>query len=147
MLFLVMALALMVSFPVVSISQEAEKQEAVTPEAAKPETVKPEAAVQEAVKPEAVEPETEKEALYAYGVVTEIGENSITVEEVSYDAATGEEVTKKETYEIAPEAELENITSVKDIKASDEVDIEYTEKDGKKVASYVYRYVAEGVEE
>ncbi|MBU1084331.1 MAG: hypothetical protein ABIG55_05400 [Candidatus Omnitrophota bacterium] len=78
-----------------------------------------------------------------YGFVTEVTENSITVEVWDYDVETGEENTEVIMYETDPAIEIENAGTLMEIEEGQDVDVQYIEKDGKKVAQYVYVYTDE----
>lgn len=134
------------SFSCAAFSQEASKQEAAKPAAAPAAT--PQAAAPAAVPAPAMAAagSAEDEKSFAYGVVVSTGDNTITIGEYTYDVDTEEEKTQEVTYQVVPNVELENVTVLKDIKTGGEVDIEYIEKDGKKEATYIYVYPAEGEE-
>ena len=85
----------------------------------------------------------EDEGNYAFGEIVQVKADSITVTEVYYDEDTGEEVEEQVEYQISPEAELENIGSLAELKEGQEVDIEYIETGDKKQASYIYVYTEE----
>lgn len=85
----------------------------------------------------------EEEGSYAFGEVVQITADSVTVTEVYYDDETGEEVVEQNEYVVLPDAELENIGSLTDLKEGQEIDIEYIEIDGKKQVSYIYVYAEE----
>ena len=80
----------------------------------------------------------EEETNYGYGKVANVSGSSITISEVIYDEDTDEEIYKEATYTIAPDAELENISSIDVLETGREIDIEYVEKDGKKTITYIY---------
>lgn len=88
----------------------------------------------------------EQKTSYGYGVVTSVGENTITVNEVFYDEETDSETAEDVFYEITPQVKLDNAASVKDIKPGSEIDIEYIETDGKKTIQYIYVYTGEEME-
>ena len=85
----------------------------------------------------------EKETNYGYGKVASVLGESITISEVVYNEDTGEETYVEGTYTITQDTELENISSIDALEVGKEVDIEYVEKDGKKIVSSVYVYIYE----
>ena len=80
---------------------------------------------------------------YSFGTVSDMSEDTIVIEEVSYDGDTGEETTTTVEFDIAPDVELEGIESLTDLKPGVEVEIEYIEQEGKKKAVYIYSVVTE----
>jgi len=81
--------------------------------------------------------EEEKDA-YAGGFVSSTTANSITVKEIAYDQDTDEQITEEVTYIVTPDTEIENVASVQEIIPGTQVDVGFTEKNGKKTATYVY---------
>ena len=75
--------------------------------------------------------------------VANVSGESITINEVTYNEETGEEAYEEVTYTIMQDAELENVLSIEALEEGKEVDIEYVEKDGKKVINYIYVYTGE----
>jgi len=130
------------TFVVMSFSCAAFSQGEATQEGSKTD-----ASVSQVSVPAISAPETlEDEKSFSYGVVVSTGDNTVTIGEYTYDVDTEEEKTQEVTYQVSPNVELENVTALKDIKAGGEVDIEYVEKGGKKEATYIYVYPAEGEE-
>jgi hypothetical protein len=82
----------------------------------------------------------EEETDYSYGKVVSVKGNSITISEVIYDENADEETYQEVTYTITQDAKLENVSSIDTLEAGKEVDIEYVEKDGEKIAIYLYVY-------
>ncbi|MDO8729752.1 MAG: hypothetical protein Q7J69_00990 [Candidatus Omnitrophota bacterium] len=77
--------------------------------------------------PPAVEVE---EPEYAFGTAKSVEGDTLVINEFDYD--TGEE--KEATYWVDSKTEYDNVASLKEVAAGDEVDIDYLVKDGKKVA-------------
>lgn len=77
--------------------------------------------------PPAVE---EEEPEYAFGTAKSVEGDTLVINEFDYD--TGEE--KEATYWVDSKTEYDNVASLKEVVAGDEVDIDYLVKDGKKVA-------------
>lgn len=73
---------------------------------------------------EAEEPE------YAFGTAKSVEGDTLVINEFDYD--TGEE--KEATYGVDSKTEYDNVASLKEVAAGDEVDIDYLVKDGKKIA-------------
>ncbi|MDD5633843.1 MAG: DUF5666 domain-containing protein [Candidatus Omnitrophica bacterium] len=116
-----------------AVAEQPEEVVSPAPEVAAPaqeaEMVQPAPEVAEPVKPKG-------EPLYAYGKVTEVAPNSITISEYDFDT----EQETKTVYTVDEKTELENITAVANLKAGDEIDIEYLEENGTKKATYIYLY-------
>lgn len=74
--------------------------------------------------------ETENDK-FSFGKVVSVAADSIAVKE--YDFAKDADV--EVSYSVTPETELGNINAVADLKASDDVVIDYVEKDGKRVVT------------
>ena len=70
---------------------------------------------------------------FAFGTVVSAAENSITILEYDFDSET----EKEATYTTNAETQFENAASLKDILANDEVEINYQEQDGNKVATFI----------
>lgn len=75
----------------------------------------------------------EEELEYTFGTVKSVGADGIVITEFDYD--TGEE--KDATYAIDPKVELNNVASLKEIVAGDEVDIDYKLEGEKNVAKMI----------
>ncbi len=86
----------------------------------------PPAAAPEAAVPTAQEEEPE----YAFGTAKSVEGDQLVINEFDYD--TGEE--KEAGYWVDSKTEYDNVASLKEIAAGDEVDIDYLVKDGKKTA-------------
>jgi hypothetical protein len=86
---------------------------------------------------------SQEEGEFTYGFVKTKTADSITLEETTFDDATGEEKTVEWVYYVSPETEYENAGSIADIGEGEEIDIEYAEKDGKRMAKYIYVYTLE----
>lgn len=71
-----------------------------------------------------------EEPEYAFGTVKSVAQDQIVVTEFDYD--TGEE--KEVAYSIDPQAEISGVSSLQEVAAGDEVDVDYLVKDGKNVA-------------
>lgn len=71
-----------------------------------------------------------EEPEYAFGTVKSVAKDQIVITEFDYD--TGEE--KEVAYSIDPKAEISGVSSLQDVAAGDEVDVDYLVKDGKNVA-------------
>ena len=80
---------------------------------------------------------------YSAGTVVDISGNTVTIEETDYNFETGEETTELVTYNIMPDAELENIVSIREIKKGHDVEIDYFEEEGNKNIVYIYVYTEE----
>ena len=85
----------------------------------------------------------EDETSYAFGEVVQVTKDSITVTEIYYDEDTEEEMVEQVQYSVSPDAELENIGKVSELKEGQEIDIEYLETGGRKEATYIYVYTEE----
>ncbi|MDD4957409.1 MAG: hypothetical protein PHH49_08215 [Candidatus Omnitrophica bacterium] len=70
---------------------------------------------------------------YADGTIVEVSGTSLVLKENDY--MTGEE--KDQAYVISPDVELSEITSIGDLKAGDEVFVEYKEEGGQKTVTYM----------
>lgn len=75
-------------------------------------------------------PAAEEEPDYAFGTAKSVSGDTLVINEFDYD--TGEE--KEATYWADANTEYDNVASLKEIAAGDEVDIDYLVKDGKKMA-------------
>jgi FKBP-type peptidyl-prolyl cis-trans isomerase (trigger factor) len=78
----------------------------------------------------AVAKETENDK-FSFGKVVAVTASDITVKE--YDFAKDADV--QVTYSVTPETELGNINAVSDLKVDDDIVIDYSEKDGKRVVT------------
>jgi hypothetical protein len=96
-----------------------------------------------AVSPRAVLFSQEEITNYSYGEVVSISGDTIVIEEISFDEETGEETTETIEFDIAPNIELEGLETLTDIGPGAELEIEYVEQEGKKVAIYVYYVLTE----
>ena len=74
-----------------------------------------------------------KELAYTYGTVREMTETSLVVAE--YDEETGGNTDV--TYALEPTTEVGNAASIRDIKVGDELDIEYVDQGGTRVAKRI----------
>lgn len=83
----------------------------------------------------------EETAMFSYGNVVSVAVDNIVLEEYNYEQDTMAQVT----YAINAETKFEDLGSVQEIKAGDEVEIEYAEAEGKRVAKVVSK--AEELEE
>lgn len=72
----------------------------------------------------------EEEPEYAFGTAKSVEGDTLVINEFDYD--TGEE--KEATYWVNSKTEYDNVASLKEVAAGDEVDIDYLVKDGKKMA-------------
>ena len=72
----------------------------------------------------------EEEPEYAFGTVKNVEGDKLVINEFDYD--TGEE--KEAIYWVDSKTEYDNVASLKEIAAGDEVDIDYLVKDDKKMA-------------
>jgi hypothetical protein len=68
---------------------------------------------------------------FSFGKVVSVAADQITVKE--YDFAKDADV--EVAYSVTPETELGNINAVADLKANDDIVIDYLEKDGKRVVT------------
>lgn len=75
----------------------------------------------------------EEETEYSWGTVSSISSNQIVVSEYNSETEENSEVT----YTLDPNTKLENVDSLKDIAAGDNVNIEYVVKNGKKIAKII----------
>ncbi len=73
---------------------------------------------------------TQEEPDYAFGTAKSVSGDQLMINEFDYD--TGEE--KEAVYFVNGKTEYDNVSSVSEIAAGDEVDIDYLVNDGKKVA-------------
>lgn len=71
-----------------------------------------------------------EEPEYAFGTVKSASGNELVINEFDYD--TGQE--KEVAYAVDAGTEFDNVASLKEVAAGDEVDIDYLVKDGKRVA-------------
>ena len=94
-----------------------------------PERKAPQQAVEPAAAPQAGQPAGE-EPEYAFGTVKNVSGDQLAINEFDYD--TGEE--KEVTYAVDSKTQFDNVASLKEVAVGDEVDVDYLEKDGKKVA-------------
>ena len=74
---------------------------------------------------------------YSYGTIVRASASEIVLSE--YDLATDGDI--EVTYKVDSKIEMENIKSLDEIKAGDNVDIDYVEKDGAKTAVYIAKEV------
>ena len=72
----------------------------------------------------------EEEPEYAFGTVKSVEGDKLVINEFDYD--TGEE--KEAIYWVDSKTEYDNVASLKEVAAGDEVDIDYLMKDDKKMA-------------
>ena len=72
----------------------------------------------------------EDETEFSFGTVKTVTENQLIVSEYDYESNADVDVT----YEVSPQTEYENATSLKDIAVGDSVDVDFLVKDGKKTA-------------
>ncbi len=84
----------------------------------------------------------QEEELYSYGTVVTVTPTEMTIEK--YDIETDAETN--ESFVLDANTKFENNTSVTNIKAGDQVDIYYVEKEGKKVATDVITFTQEDLE-
>lgn len=82
----------------------------------------------------------EEKSNYSYGKIVSVSGNSVTISEAIYNEDTDKETFEEIMYSVAPDAVLENTTSIDSLSPGQEVDIEYVEKEGKKTANYLYAY-------
>ena len=82
-----------------------------------------------AVVPPAGQP-TEQEPDYAFGTVKSMSGDQLVINEFDYDSGAEKEVS----YVVDSKTAYDNVASLKEVAVGDEVDIDYLEKDGKKVA-------------
>jgi len=75
----------------------------------------------------------EDETDYSFGTVKSVGTDQIVVSEYDYEADKDVDVT----YAVDASAQLENAASLKDIVAGDNVEIDFVNQDGKKVAKLI----------
>ena len=89
-------------------------------------------AVQQVVDPASAVPagQPEQEPDYAFGTVKNVSGDQLMINEFDYD--TGEE--KEVTYMVDSKTQYDNVASLKEVAVGDEVDIDYFDKDGKKLA-------------
>ncbi len=89
----------------------------------------------EEAKTEAVEEadQTGVEWEYSYGSVVSVAPDKIVVKEYDYDKDVEVEVT----YLIESDIELQNVTSIDQIKAGDDIDLYFDSKDDKKIARII----------
>ena len=92
-----------------------------------------EAQVQAPARPSAQAPAA-PEPDYTFGVVKSVAADQIVITEFDYD--TEKEV--EAAYQIDPQVQLGDVASLQEIKAGDEVDIDYVTRDGKKVAVGIF---------
>lgn len=71
-----------------------------------------------------------------FGEVTQVDENQISVSFYSQDDGK----LKEEIFYRDDKSKLKNITSLKEVPVGYEVEIDYTEKNGKKMIQYLYAY-------
>ena len=76
----------------------------------------------------------------AYGFVSAIADNTMTIEVWRYDTSAEEDSTEEVVYIVSPEVEIENAESFSEIKEGRDVDVQYVEKDGQKVINHIYVY-------
>ena len=76
----------------------------------------------------------QKEAGYTYGTVVGVSPDRITLNEYNADTGRNEDVT----YSIDPSAELDNVSSTREIEEGDDVRVEYNMREGGRNAVYVY---------
>ena len=86
-------------------------------------------------KPSCARAEDFDEMNYSYGKIFDIKPQEITITE--YDYEKDQEINV--AYAVAPAMELQNISSFNDLAVGEEVEIYYSEKDGKKTATIISR--------
>ena len=79
----------------------------------------------------------EDDQLFGFGQVAEISASAMTL--VEYDFETDQELQM--VYVIDGDTKLDNIASLDEIKVDDEVGVNYEEKDGKKMAKTIFKYI------
>jgi ribosomal protein S4 len=72
---------------------------------------------------------------FVSGSVIQITGNEITISE--YDVTADAE--KDVTYSVNPETVFENLDSVEDIRAGDEIEVEYAEVNGQRIVKNIYK--------
>jgi hypothetical protein len=88
------------------------------------------APAEEAETTQAVQAAVEEEPEYAFGTAKSVEGDKLVINEFDYD--TGEE--KEAAYWVDSRTEYDNVASLKEIAAGDEVDIDYLVKGGNKMA-------------
>ncbi|MFH1845999.1 MAG: hypothetical protein ABH869_00360 [Candidatus Omnitrophota bacterium] len=73
----------------------------------------------------------------AYGTVVGVSMDSITITGLN---ETGD--MNEVTYYFGPDTEMDNVNSADEIQIDDDVDIQYVEKNGDKVVTYIYVYAS-----
>lgn len=91
---------------------------------------------------EAEDTATEAEMYFASGSVAEVTATQIGISEYDFDA--GQEI--KVSYEINAQTQFEGATTASEIKAGDDVEIEYQTVGDKKIATRIEKYAAEDIE-
>ena len=79
-------------------------------------------------------PPAAEEPDYTFGIVKSVTADQIVITEFDYDA----EKEVEAAYQIDPKAQLGDVASVQEIRAGDEVDIDYVTRDGMKVAVGIF---------
>lgn len=80
------------------------------------------------------------ETFYTFGTVKSSSDGIITIEEVTYDGETDEEIVEEVVYVLTTDTKVENADSIGDIEPGSEIDLEYVEEGGAKKAAYIYVY-------
>ncbi len=124
------------TFPYTAVAEDApQAQEAQPPTQAAPAAAAP-AAEPAPSAPAATEPSAEElgdeedDINYSYGAVKSVAADHLVLTEYDYEKDADVDVT----YSVDSNVELENVSAMAEIKAGDSVEIDYVEKDGKKVA-------------
>ena len=74
-----------------------------------------------------------KDEDFAFGTVVSIGDNSLTILEYNFD----NEQEVQMIYDVNADTKFENVSSIKEIAVNDEVEVNFKEQDGKKVATFI----------
>lgn len=83
------------------------------------------------------EPLMEDDQLFGFGQVVEISKQAMTL--LEYDFETDQEL--QIVYVLNEQTALDNIASLDEIKVDDEIGVNYEEKDGKKIAKTIFKYI------
>ncbi|HNV23694.1 MAG TPA: hypothetical protein PLH56_03030 [Candidatus Omnitrophota bacterium] len=86
---------------------------------------------------ETEEPLVEDDQLFGFGQVVEISKQAMTL--LEYDFETDQEL--QIVYVLNEQTALDNIASLDEIKVDDEIGVNYEEKDGKKIAKTIFKYI------
>ncbi|MBF0521608.1 MAG: hypothetical protein HQL24_00975 [Candidatus Omnitrophica bacterium] len=79
----------------------------------------------------------EEDQLFGFGKVVQISATAMSLTE--YDFETDKE--QQIDYVLNDQTKLDNIANLSEIKVADEVGVNYEEKDGKKIAKTIFKYV------